>query len=178
MKKKIETVLLILISGILITLLGIAGCSDMPYTGSMLAVDDVDKYLISKGGDTFCLQNGHDSACLTLTPQSGGADSSAPVIRVHPKKLIYVFYYEGKQIVQAERAMDTTEIVEVLTETSEDPPPQTEDQSGGDPVVDDADDGIFYGEDDNNGGTPPPPQQPPPRKTTARQPSQRQQSHT
>jgi len=115
------------------TLLGIAGCSDMPYTGSMLTVDDVDQYLVSIDGETFCLQNGHDSACLTLTPRKQG--TNAPVIHIYPSKLIYIFYHKGKEIVRAEKVMDTTEIVEALTEQSgvedddDTPPPPPPPQS-------------------------------------------------
>ena len=44
----------------------ITGCSDIPYTGPMLTVDDVDKYLSKTGGDTVCLQDGFDSVCLKV----------------------------------------------------------------------------------------------------------------
>ncbi|RKU31234.1 hypothetical protein C6499_04895, partial [Candidatus Poribacteria bacterium] len=132
MAKKIQTISLIFISGILMTLLGIVGCSDMPYTGSMLTADDVDQYLVSIDGETFCLQNEHDSACLTLTPRKQRTD--VPVIHIHPRKLIYIFYHEGKEIVRAERVMDTTEIVDALTKQSgveddDDPPPPPPQQS-------------------------------------------------
>ena len=83
MKKKIQTISLIFISAIIITSIFIVGCSDMPYAGSMLTVEDVDRYLISTGEDTFCLQNGHDSACLTLTPRK--QVTNAPC-HPHPSK--------------------------------------------------------------------------------------------
>ena len=52
--KKTMLLALELIGSILISLfVGIIGCSDMPYTGSMLTADDVDRYLVSAGEDTF-----------------------------------------------------------------------------------------------------------------------------
>lgn len=153
----------------------------MPYTGSMMATDDmVDQYMVSPNEELVCLQNGTDSACLTLIPkESKKADSiNGPIIHIHPEKLVYMFYHEGKEIVRAEKIMDTTEIVETLTETKEYPSPQTGVPSG-DIVVSDADDapqpppppqtraqsGGNVGDDPNDNNnhddTPPPPQDPP-----------------
>ena len=121
-------------------LFSMIGCSDTPYTGQVLTVDDmVNRYLVSTE-NTACLYNGVDSSCLTLRPpRTGGVASNAPIIHVHPRKLIYTFYYEGKQIVHAERVIDTTEIVAALQSQ-----PQTNDQSG------------------VNNPPPPPPPPPPP----------------
>ncbi|MDE0682884.1 MAG: hypothetical protein OXI63_08225, partial [Candidatus Poribacteria bacterium] len=64
--RKVESLSLSFISGILIAFFSIAGCSDMPYTGSMMATDDmVDQYMVSPNEELVCLQNGTDSACLT-----------------------------------------------------------------------------------------------------------------
>ena len=106
-------------------LFSMIGCSDTPYTGQVLTVDDiVNRYLVSTE-NTACLYNGVESSCLTLRPpRTGGVASNAPIIHVHPRKLIYTFYYEGKQIVHAERVIDTTEIVAALQSQ-----PQTNDQS-------------------------------------------------
>ena len=57
--KKTEPLSLKSIGGILILLLSIIGCSDMPYTGSMLTVDDVDRYIVSSEKGRVCLQNGN-----------------------------------------------------------------------------------------------------------------------
>ena len=124
--KKNKSLSLSLIGGILIMLFSMIGCSDTPYTGQVLTVDDmVNRYLVSTE-NTACLYNGVESSCLTLRPpRTGGAASNAPIIHVHPRKLIYTFYYEGKQIVHAERVIDTTEIVAALQSQ-----PQTNDQSG------------------------------------------------
>ena len=121
-------------------LFSMIGCSDTPYTGQVLTVDDmVNRYLVSTE-NTACLYNGVESSCLTLRPpRTGGVASNAPIIHVHPRKLIYTFYYEGKQIVHAERVIDTTEIVAALQSQT-----QTNDQSGA------------------NNPPPPPPPPPPP----------------
>ena len=166
------------ISGILITLCSIAGCSDTPYTGAMLPTDNiVDQCMVSRNEELVCLQNGTDSECLTLIPEnSREADSiNGPITHIHPDKLVYIFYHEGKEIVRAERITDTTEIVETLTETREDTSSQTDHPSGG-IVVRDADDtpqpeppglrqtinqfGSIVDDDpnnNNNGDDPPPP---------------------
>ena len=138
--KKNKSLSLSLIGGILIMLFSMIGCSDTPYTGQVLTVDDmVNRYLVSTE-NTACLYNGVESSCLTLRPpRTGGVASNAPIIHVHPRKLIYTFYYEGKQIVHAERVIDTTEIVAALQSQT-----QTNDQSGA------------------NNPPPPPPPPPPP----------------
>ena len=111
--------------GMLIALLSITSCADTPYTGSTLTPDDVERYIVSPDKETICLQNETDSACLKLTPKNrgGAANLNAPIIHIHPRKLIYVFYHDGRQILRAERAVDTSEIVEALTtDTRSDPP--------------------------------------------------------
>ena len=147
-----------LIGGILITLFSIIGCSDMPYTGSMLTVEDVDRY-ITIGEDSACLLSGDESACITLVPER--SDDNRPIIHIHPRKLIYVFYYEGVQIMRAERVMDTTEIMEQVRGPGEDDQPPkggigggTQQPDGGTQQPDDgstprSDDGIPPG---NGGG--------------------------
>ena len=107
-----------LIGGILLILFSITGCSDTPL-GSMLTVDDIDRYVVSNGDGTLCLQDAYDSACMKLVPQGrGGADiTNAPIIHIHPEKLVYVFYYEDRPILRAERVMDTTLIVQQLRDT-------------------------------------------------------------
>ena len=147
---KTEPLSLRLIGGILITLLSITGCSDIPYIGSMLTTEDVDRY-ITIGEDSACLLNGHESVCITLIPET--EDDSRPVIHIHPREIIYVFYYEGVQVMRAERVTDTTEIMEQVRGPGEDDQPP---DAGGTQQPDDGDDGIFFGEDTtggNGGGT-------------------------
>ena len=118
--KKTGTLSLSLIGGILIMLLSIAGCSDVPYTGPMLTVDHVDRYLGAIGEDTVCLQDGFDSVCIRLLPREEGGEyvetggDDAPIVHVHPTSIVYEFYYEDSLILSAEQAVDTTQIVQDL----------------------------------------------------------------
>ncbi|MDE0634712.1 MAG: hypothetical protein OXI43_02495 [Candidatus Poribacteria bacterium] len=108
--------------GILIMLFGINGCSDMPYTGSMLQPGDVDKYLFLPGDGRICLTNGFETACLTLVPKR--RDGTIPIIHIYPSSIKYIFYYEGVPILEAERLMDTTEIVEQIKDAEENKQPR------------------------------------------------------
>lgn len=102
--------------GLLIMFIGFAGCSDVPYTGPVLTVDNVDRYLQSTGEDTICLQDGFDSICLKVRLEDGTdtADDEVPIIYLHPTSLVYTFYYENTPLLRAERFMDTTEIIQQL----------------------------------------------------------------
>ncbi len=101
---------------ILIVLFSIIGCTDVPYTGPMLTVDDVDRYLNSLGEDTVCLQDGFDSICIKVVPEKRDEADDIPIVHVHPTSLIYMFYYEDNPILRAERVMDTTQITQELTD--------------------------------------------------------------
>ena len=118
--KKSEPLALSLIGGILIMLLGITGCSDVPYTGQVITVQHVDQYLDSMEQDTLCLQDGFDSVCVKLmldeVEVGGTGVDYTPVVHVHPTSLSYVFYYEGKPILYAKRGMDTSELIQELAE--------------------------------------------------------------
>ena len=104
------------ISTTLIVLFSLIGCTNAPYTGPMLSVDDVDRYLNSTGEDTVCLQDGFDSICIKVVPEkSDDADDIVPTVHVYPTGLIYMFYYENKPILRAERVMDTAQITQELT---------------------------------------------------------------
>ena len=94
--------------GILMILFSITGCSDMPYTGSVLTVHEVDRYLVSTDGNVVCFQDALDSTCLKLTPETGnGANAiNEPAIHIYPERRVYVFYHEGKPILRAVRAGD------------------------------------------------------------------------
>ena len=154
---------LILIGSILITLFSIIGCSDMPYTGSMLTAEDVDRY-ITIGEDSACLLSGDESACLTLLPEM--EDDSRPIIHIHPRKIVYVFYDEGVPIIRAEIVTDTTEIMEQVRDPREEDQPPKDDSGGtpGDGGTQQPNDGS--NNNNNDGGTqpptPPPPPPPPP----------------
>ena len=60
-----------LLIAIFIVSLTVIGC-EIPYTGPMLTVDDVDRYLHSTGENAVCLQDGLDSLCVKLTPGPQG----------------------------------------------------------------------------------------------------------
>ena len=99
--RKIEPLALKFSVGILMILFSITGCSDMPYTGSVLTTPEVDRYLISTDGNVVCFQDGIDATCLKLIPET---QNGAPAIHIYPEKRVYVFYHEGKPILRAVRA--------------------------------------------------------------------------
>lgn len=113
---KTKSVLLKSISAIVVVLFSLIGCTDVPYTGPMLTPDDVDRYLNSLGEDTICLQDGFDSICIKVVPGKRDDADSTPIIHVHPTSLIYIFYYEDKPILHAERVMNTPQIGQELTD--------------------------------------------------------------
>ncbi len=97
--------MVILLSGSFFVLL-LIGCSDIPYAGSMLTPDDLDKYIIQQDSTTLCLTNGFDERCVTLIHK--GKDPAFPIIHIFPKKVIYVFYLEGIPVIRAERPIGNT----------------------------------------------------------------------
>ena len=100
----------------------------MPYTGSMLTPDDVDRYIVRGADGSICLADALDTVCFTLVPE--GADvPNAPIIHVYLSKLIYVFYHEDVPILQVEIVMDTTGIRQALTDRN-----QGAGSSGDDPL--------------------------------------------
>ena len=103
--RKIEPLALKFIVGTLIVLFSITGCSDMPYTGSVLPVNEVDRYLVSTDGNIVCFQDGIDSTCIKLGAETGdGADTTnGPAIHIYPERRLYLFYHEGNPIVGARR---------------------------------------------------------------------------
>ena len=110
-----------LISSILIMLISIIGCSDIPHTGPMLTVGHVDQYLNAIEQDTVCLQDGFDTVCVKLLLDKTEIDATGidytPTIHVHPTNITYVFDYQGDPILEAKRRMDTTQIVQQLVAT-------------------------------------------------------------
>ena len=113
---KTKSLSLKLIGTIGVVLFSLIGCTNVPYTGPMLTVDHTDRYLESLGEDTICLQDGFDSICIKVVPEKGdGKSNNVPIVHVHPTSLIYMFYYEDKPILRAERVMDTAQITQALT---------------------------------------------------------------
>ena len=111
--------------------MSIIGC-DVPYTGPILSVDDVDRYLKSTGEDTVCLQDGFDSICIRVVQEEDDG-SDVPIVHIHPMGVMYEFYYEGRRVLRAERTMDTTQLVQELmdTEGTELPPSGEQPGTGG-----------------------------------------------
>ena len=118
--KKSEPLALGLIGGILIMLFSITGCSDIPYTGQVITVGQIDQYLDSIENNTVCLQDGFDSVCVKLMLDEVEIDGTGvdytPIVHVHPTSLSYVFYYEDKPILYAKKGMDTSELIQELAE--------------------------------------------------------------
>ena len=104
--KKIEPFAPKIIVGILICLCYVTGCADAPYTGSVLTVNEVDRYLVSTDGNVVCFQDGIDSTCLRLTQETGNGTTAInqPAIHIYPERQVYVFYHEGNPILRAVRA--------------------------------------------------------------------------
>lgn len=113
--EKTEYTLLKLLTVSLILIFSVIGCSEVPYTGPVLQVDHVDRYLDSVGEDTICLQDGFDSICLKNVPgEDYDAVYDVSIVHVYPTSLIFMFYYADSLILRAERKMDTTQIVQEL----------------------------------------------------------------
>ena len=121
MPQKNNPLVVSLISGILLILFGITGCSDVPYTGPMLTVGHVDQYLNTIDQDTVCLQDGFDTVCVKLLLDKTEIDPTnidyTPTVHVHPTSMVYVFDYQGRTLLEAKRLMDTTQIVQELVTT-------------------------------------------------------------
>ena len=121
MQNKNKPLVVSLIGGILLVLLGITGCSDVPYTGPTLTVGHVDQYLNAIDQDTVCLQDGFDTVCVKLLLEKTELDPAnidyTPTVHVHPTSIVYVFDYQGRTILEAKRLMDTTQIVQELVAT-------------------------------------------------------------
>ena len=124
-----------LLIAIFIMSLAFIGC-ELPYTGSILTVDDVDRYRHSVGEDTPCLLVGFDSVCVKITPGNigpqgppgppgppgpqgpqgpqGNPGANIPIIHIHEDHIVYEFYHEGKLVSREERQIDTSELLALL----------------------------------------------------------------
>ena len=100
-----------------ILLLCIIGCSDVPYTGPVLTVDSVDRYLNSIGEDTICLQDGFDSICLKVVQDDN--QDAPPIVHIYPASVVFMFYYEDRPVLRAEKVMDTTELIQELVDSGQ-----------------------------------------------------------
>lgn len=107
----------------------IIGCSEVPYTGPVLTVDSVDRYLNSIGEDTICLQDGFDSICLKVI-QDESLDVQ-PIIYIHPTSVVFMFYYEDRPVLRAEKVMDATELIQELLDSGQGQLPAKDEATGG-----------------------------------------------
>lgn len=139
-----------LLLAIFVMYVGIIGC-EVPYTGPLLSVNDVDRYLKSTGEDTVCIQDGFDSVCLKVVvkevEKEDDTDEAGPVIHIHPTGITYEFYYEGHRILRAERAMNTAQLAQELVDTgkAELPPDSELLDAGADPNSDGDENNISSG---------------------------------
>ncbi len=145
--KRTVPFLLSFIVSILIVLLNVTGCSDNPYTGSMLQPGDVDNYIFSPGNGRICLTNGVETACVTLVPKR--KDGTLPIIHIYPSSIAHVFYHEGVPIIRAARETDTSDIIKQITGGTGTQP------GGGQMRGDNTGGGNNGGTPPNNGGTQP-----------------------
>ncbi len=114
--KKINFLQIHFLGAAFVLFLGIIGCSDVPYTGPVLTVDNVDRYMSSTGEDTVCLQDGFDTICLKKI-EIEETPAPAPIIEIHPASVVFMFYYENRPILRTEKAMDTTELIQELRDS-------------------------------------------------------------
>ena len=112
-----------------IFLLCIIGCSDVPYTGPVLTVDSVDRYLNTTGEDTICLQDGFDTICLKVAQDD--SQDAPPIVNIHPASVVFIFYYEDRPIMRAEKVMDTTELIQELIDSGQVQLPAKSEAEGG-----------------------------------------------
>lgn len=159
-RMKIQCLSLIFITCTLIILFSVVGCSDTytPYTGSMPTSVDVSDFTTSNTGGLYCIYNDSDSSCIDLIPLiSTGSVGEGPIVHIYPERTLYLFYYEGKPIVRAERVGDTTDIIRTLNEDRDLPPkqplpPKDTDNNPNDINDNDDDNNNNNGDDDNNNG--------------------------
>lgn len=109
-KKKSKSITCLTTSLVSIILLtSVIGCSDIPYTGPILSVDNVDRYLDTIGHDTVCLQDGFDTICLKIVGLEDQETLVPAILEFHPESVEYKFFYKNIRILEASMAMDTTE---------------------------------------------------------------------
>ena len=98
-----------------ILFIGILGCSETPYTGPILTVDNVDRFMRTTGEDTVCLQDGFDTICLRkIETEVVPEPEPAPIIEIHPASVVFMFFYENRPLLRTEKQMDTTELIKEL----------------------------------------------------------------
>lgn len=136
-----------LLIAIFVVSVSVIGC-DVPYSGPMLTVNDVDRYLKSMDEDTVCVQDGFDSVCLRVVlKEKEDEREEIRVVHIHPTEVTYEFYYEDRLVLRAKRAMDTTRIAQELIDAGKVQLPLDAEQlgAGGDQGGNGDDENAFEG---------------------------------
>lgn len=96
-----------------ILLVSVIGCSEVPYTGPIITVAYVDNVFDRTGEDIVCLHDGFDAVCVKLV-ESDEEDSNddIAILDIYPENITYLFYYAEKLILEVERTIDTTDLVQ------------------------------------------------------------------
>lgn len=102
-----------------ILIVGVMGCSEVPYTGPIITVEYVDNFLDRTGEDVVCLHDGFDTACVKLVESDEDDRNDRTILDIYPEDLTYLFYYNEKLILQAERTIDTIDLVQELIDSDE-----------------------------------------------------------
>ena len=102
-----------------ILLVGVIGCTEVPYTGPIITVEYVDNFLDRTGEDVVCLHDGFDTVCVKLVESDEDDRNDLTILDIYPEDFTYLFYYNEKLILQAERTIDTTDLVQELISSDE-----------------------------------------------------------
>lgn len=119
MKKEKSLSLLTTYLTAFILLVGVIGCTEVPYTGPVITVDFVDNFLDRTDEDVVCLYDGFDTVCVKRVESDEDDSSDLTILNIYPEDLTYLFYYNEKLILQAERTIDTTDLVQELIGSGE-----------------------------------------------------------
>ncbi len=130
----------------IVTLISI-GCSDTPYTGSMLTPVDVDRYIIRPEPGKICLQNAVDSVCLEFTQ-----GKKRTRIYIHPESIVYTFYYENTIVLRAETVGEVSD-ARGATPENRDAVTDADQNIGGSGASNDTDAGNSQDTPDSDTGT-------------------------
>ncbi len=138
---------------ILISFCLCCGCTDSPYTKSIMTstVDDYwDNYFtINEDGEVCYEKDGTVSSCIKLIPKGPqNPQSPKPHIHLHVGKTVYVFYHEGVPVIEA---------VYIPPQSDDDEDQQTQSDMNPsivevpEPLIDEIPPIIFDSTDDNSG---------------------------
>ena len=80
----------------MITMFLLQAC-DVPYTGNVLTVNDIDNFIETTGEDTVCLADGFDSVCIKMIQGQDGKDGKDGISIVGPQGLAGKDGKDGKR---------------------------------------------------------------------------------